>query len=363
MCDLCRKVAEEGDYRMTIHGGDIYRNRVKLDFSINVNPLGVPDAVKTALYRAVERCDVYPDRKAEKLKNAVSEFLAVPKEYLLFGNGASELFMAAVHGIKPKKTVIPVPSFYGYEYVAKAAESEILFYEMKEENSFCVTEALTSVLTEDVDLLFLANPNNPDGSLRDREFMKALLRHCREKGIYMVLDESFIAFSGNGFSMLSEIDEFDNLLLIGSFTKIFSIPGVRLGYLVCKNQRLLAEIAGQLPEWNLSGFAQEAGCICAEQTKFIRQTKQYIVRERQFLEESFREKRFVVFPSKANYILLYSQEPLYVRLIEKGILIRDCSNFRGLHQGFYRIAVRNREENEILLGAMEIDQPDSGGFK
>ena len=271
--------------------------------------------------------------------------------------------MAAVHGIKPKKTVIPVPSFYGYEYAAKAAESEILFYETKEENSFCVTEELISVLTEDVDLLFLANPNNPDGSLRDRESVKALLRHCKEKGIYMVLDESFIAFCGDGFSMLSEIEEFDNLLLVGSFTKIFSIPGVRLGYLVCKNQRLLAEIAGQLPEWNLSCFAQEAGCICAEQTEFIRQTEQYITKERQFLEEGLREKGFVVFPSKANFILLYSEEPLYERLLKKGILIRDCSNFRGLHQGFYRIAVRSRKENKILLRAMGIDRPDPGGVR
>ena len=348
---------------MTIHGGDIYRNRVKYDFSINVNPLGVPDSVKDALYRAVERCDVYPDGEAEKLKNAVSGFLAVSKEYLLFGNGASELFMAAVHGIKPKKIVIPVPSFYGYEYAAKAVESKIIFYEMKEQNEFCVTEEITSVLTEDVELLFLANPNNPNGGLMDKELIKALLRHCREKGIYMVLDESFIAFSGNGFSMLSEIEEFDNLLLVGSFTKIFSIPGVRLGYLVCKNHRLLAGIAGQLPEWNLSCFAQEAGCICAEQTEYIRQTEQYIAKERQFLEKSLREKGFVIFPSKANFIMLYSQEPLYERLLGKGILIRDCSNFRGLRQGFYRIGVRSREENEILLSAMGLDKPNQGGFK
>ena len=363
MGDLCRKVTEKGDHRMTIHGGDIYRNRVNHDFSINVNPLGMPDAVKTVLYRAVEQCDVYPDREAEKLKNAVSGFLAVPKEYLLFGNGASELFMAVVHGIKPKKTVIPVPSFYGYEYAAKAAESEILFYETKEENCFCVTEEFTSVLTEDVELLFLTNPNNPNGGLVDKKLIKALLRHCKEKGIYVVLDESFIAFSGDGFSMLSEIEEFDNLLLVGSFTKIFSIPGVRLGYLVCKNHRLLAGIAGQLPEWNLSCFAQGAGCICAEQTAFIRQTEQYIVKERQFLEEGLREKGFVVFPSKTNFILFYSREPLYERLLEKGILIRDCSNFRGLRQGFYRIAVRSREENEILLRAIGIGQPDPGGIR
>ena len=348
---------------MNIHGGDIYRNRVKHDFSINVNPLGVPDAVKIALYRAVERCDVYPDREAEKLKNAVSGFLGVPKEYLLFGNGASELFMAVVHGIKPKKTVIPVPSFYGYEYAAKAVRSEILFYVLKDENCFCVTEELTSVLTEDVELLFLANPNNPNGGLIDKKLMKALLRQCKEKGIYVVLDESFIAFSGDGFSMLPEIEEFDNLLLVVSYTKFFSIPSFRLGYLVCKNRKLLAEISRQLSEWNLSCFAQEAGCICAEQSEFIRQTEQYVEKGRQFLEEGLREKGFVVFPSKTNFILFYSQEPLYERLLEKGILIRDCSNFRGLRQGFYRIAVRSREENEILLRAIGSDQPDPGGFK
>lgn len=348
---------------MNIHGGDIYRNRVTHDFSINVNPLGMPDAVKDALYRMVERCDVYPDGEAEKLKNAVSGFLAVPKEYLLFGNGASELFMAAVHGIKPKKIVIPVPSFYGYEYASNVAQSEILFYELKEEKSFCVTEELTSVLTEDVELLFLANPNNPNGGLMNKKLIKTLLRHCKEKEIYMVLDESFIAFCEDGFSMLPEIEEFDNLLLVGSFTKIFSIPGVRLGYLVCRNRRLFARIVRQLPEWNLSCFAQEAGCICAEQTEFIRKTEQYIAKERQFLEESLREKGFVVFPSKANFILLYSQEPLYERLLEKGILIRDCSNFRGLRQGFYRIAVKRRKENEILLRALGIDQPDPGGVR
>ena len=271
--------------------------------------------------------------------------------------------MAVVHGIKPKKTVIPVPSFYGYEYAAKAVQTEILFYALKEENCFCVTEELTSVLAEDAELLFLANPNNPNGGLMDKKLIKTLMRYCKEKGIYVVLDESFIAFSGDGFSMLSEIEEFDNLLLIGSFTKILSIPGVRLGYLVCKNRKLLAEIARQLSEWNLSCFAQEAGCICAKQTAFIRQTEQYIAKERQFLEEGLREKGFVVFPSKTNFILFYSQEPLYERLLEKGILIRDCSNFRGLRQGFYRIAVRSREENEILLRAIGIDQPDPGGFK
>lgn len=338
---------------MEIHGGDIYRNEVKLDFSVNVNPLGIPENVVAALHRAVERCGSYPDMKAEKLKKAVSESVGIPEEYLLFGNGASELFMAVAHGIKPQKTVIPVPSFYGYEYAAKAAGGEIIYYEMKQENSFGPAEDMDAVLTEDVQLLFLANPNNPVGNLLGRKTLLCLLQYCQEKGIYVVLDESFIEFCGERFSLLTEIEALDRLILIRTFTKIFSIPGVRLGYLICSNPEIRLKIAAQLPEWNLSGFAQEAGCVCMGQREFIRETENYIKTERQLLEEGLKEKGFQVLPSCANFIMFYCEESLYEKLLEKGILIRDCRNFRGLCEGFYRIAVRTRKENEILLEAIK----------
>lgn len=338
---------------MGVHGGDIYRNKVKLDFSVNVNPLGTPESVVAALHRAVEKCGKYPDIEAEKLKKAVSESVGMPEEYLLFGNGASELFMAAVHGIKPENIVIPIPSFYGYEHAAKTAGGEIIYYEMKQENSFCPGADMEAVLTEDADLLFLANPNNPVGNLLERERLLCLLRHCQEKEIYVVLDESFIEFCGAGFSMLGEIDALDCLILVRSFTKIFSIPGVRLGYLICSNSEIRHKIAAQLPEWNLSGFAQEAGCACAGQRKFLMETENHIKTERQFLENGLKKKGFQVFPSCANFIMLYSEKSLYEKLLEKGILIRDCGNFRGLGKGFYRIAVKTREENEILLKTIE----------
>lgn len=127
---------------MYVHGGDIYRNQIAIDFSVNVNPLGTPQAVKESIYKAVGQCGSYPDMEAQALKKAVSAMLAVPEESLLFGNGASELFMALVHAIRPKKTVIPVPSFYGYEYAAKAVESEIHYYELKQENGFRVTKEI-----------------------------------------------------------------------------------------------------------------------------------------------------------------------------------------------------------------------------
>ena len=338
---------------MSIHGGDVYRNHVDIDFSINVNPLGTPECVKEALHRAVEMCGKYPDTEAERLGEAVSTFLGVPKEYLLFGNGASELFMAIIHGIKPKKVVIPVPSFYGYEYAAKSVDSEIIYYEMKQENNFCVKEDMNRILTEEVDILFLANPNNPIGNLLDMEMIKKLLLHCRDKGIYVVVDECFIEFCGKQSSLLSEIRKSEYLVLVRAFTKIFTIPGVRLGYLICKSKAVHTKIAGQLPEWNLSCFAQEAGCICAKQAEFISETKNYIEKERQFMAKRLMQLGLKTFPSASNFITLYSEKPLYEKLLKRGILIRDCSNFRGLGKGFYRIAVKSREENEILFSAIE----------
>lgn len=338
--------------KKAIHGGDIYRNHVQTDFSVNTNPLGIPETVKNALHKAVAVCDRYPDREAEHLRKAVSDMLHIPEEYLLFGNGASELFMAVVHSIQPKKTVIQVPSFYGYEYAAKAGGGKILYYETKEDNSFCAEADFFSVLDQDVELLFLANPNNPTGNLVSREWIRAVLEHCRDRKIHVVLDECFIEFCTEDCSMLQEAEQYANLILVRAFTKIFAIPGVRLGYLVCSNQTLLQSIGRQLPEWNLSGFAQAAGCAGAGESDFIKRSARYVKEERQFLENGLRNLGMKVYAGKANFLLFYTKKPIYSQLLERGILIRDCENYRGLSGGFYRVAVKNREENELLLKRM-----------
>lgn len=336
-----------------IHGGDIYRNRVAMDFSVNVNPLGIPQEVSEAMYEAVPRCSSYPDIEAEKLKQAVSGMLQVPEEYLLFGNGASELLMAVIHALRPKQAVIPVPSFYGYEYAAGAGDGQVIYYETKQEHDFALREDFRKALSEESDLLFLANPNNPTGNLMSREELRALLRHCRGRGICVVLDECFIDFCEGEASMLPEIAQFENLILVRAFTKICAVPGVRLGYLVCADQSLLEKIRRQLPEWNLSGLAQAAGCACAAQAAFIKDTAVYVAGERKRLSEGLTRLGVRVFPGAADFLLVYSGLDLYGSLLQRGILIRDCSNFRGLRKGFCRIAVRSREENETLLEVLE----------
>ena len=332
-----------------IHGGDIYTNTVKLDFSVNVNPLGIPKGVEDALHQAVVRCQQYPDIRAFELKEAVAKQLAVPKEYLLFGNGASEVFMGIMHALKPRKVLIPVPSFYGYQYVAEAVESKIRYFSMEKENSFLLGEKLLEALTEDIDVLFLANPNNPTGKRLERDYLREVLAICREKGIYVVLDECFISFCKGDVSFVSEIEEYPNLLLVQAFTKLYAIPGVRLGFLISSNKILLQKIARQLPEWNLSVFAQEAGIACVKEKAFVKQTVEYVKKERAFLTEQLQKMGLEVFDGEGNFILIYTEKPLYELLLERGILIRDCQNFKGLTKGYYRIAVKSREENKILL--------------
>ena len=320
-----------------IHGGDIYRNRVALDFSVNVNPLGVPEKVEKALHDSIAECKNYPDIKCEKLKKAVAKMNGVSERYLLFGNGASELFMAIVHGLQPKKTVIPVPSFYGYEYAANASTGEVIYSDDY------------AALTDDVDLLFMANPNNPTGTLLDKEEIMQLLDYCKVRDIVVVLDECFIDFCKSTDSMISELEKYKNLIIVRAFTKIFTIPGVRLGYLMCSNEMLLTKIQRHLPEWNISCFAQAAGVACAHEQDFIEKTVAFVETERNFLIKGLENCGFKVFPSSTNFILFYTKMDLYEPLLTRGILIRDCSNYRGLEKGYYRVAVKTREDNEKLL--------------
>ena len=350
--------------QQNIHGGDIYSRQIRLDFSVNGNPLGMPAEARLSLLAAINHVGEYPDAAAGELTETVSHMLSVQSgreiqgEYLVFGNGASELFLAIVHALKPENIVIPVPSFYGYEYAAKAVDSHIKYVYLSEESAFCPGKELLQVLTADTDLLFLANPNNPTGQLMSREYLRELMEHCRQQGIIVVLDECFIEFCETDreqpVSLLGKIDQYENLLLVRAFTKSFAMPGVRLGYLVCSNEGLREKIRRQLPEWNLSVFAQRAGIVCAGQAEqYLQDTVEYVKTERAYLREGLEAPGIRVVSGEADFLLLYTTQPIYDRLLAKGILIRNCENFRGLGEGYYRIAVKKHEENEVLLDELE----------
>ncbi len=345
------------------HGGDIYRNHdVIIDFSVNGNPKGIPQTVREAIEQAAKASGVYPDPCSCRLKEAIAGLLnefyspaSLTAEEILCGNGASELFMAIVHALQPGRIVIPVPSFYGYEHAARALPDGMcrVEYVPLRDHDFAVTKSLCGSLTDENTLLFLANPNNPTGKSIPRETLLAILEHSRKKNIYVVLDECFVGFLKEDCSMIRELERFPNLMVVRAFTKIFGMPGVRLGYLATKNRRLRLRIAEQLPEWNLSVFAQAAGIAAAGEKEYLTDTPSYVEKERRFLAEQLgKHGQIQVISGEADFLFLYSRLPLYELLLRKGILIRDCSNYRGLGEAYYRIAVKTREENELLLQAL-----------
>ena len=322
--------------RNMVHGGDIYRNCISLDYSVNINPLGIPASVEAALREAVSLCSRYPDIRQEKLKAAIAGMDKVSADEILCGNGASELFPAILHALKPKKILIPVPSFYGYEWAAGTEACEVSYFPLREQDNFVLGEDFIEALDKETELIYLANPNNPTGQLIPPEILKGILKRCQELDIIVV--EAGMKCG--------------NLIQVRAFTKTFAIPGVRLGYLICRNREVCQKIARQLPEWNLSVFAQMAGCAAAKETEFIGESRKLIKEQRSILTKELTSLGFRVYPSRADYILFYTELPLYELLLKKQILIRNCENYRGLSKGYYRIAVRGQAENERLISAL-----------
>lgn len=341
----------------SIHGGDIYNNKVNMDFSVNINPLGIPHSVKEAMSDALSYADRYPDMACNGLKKAISEYFtqqgcSIQSEDVIPGNGASELFMAIAHAIKPQKAVLLAPGFFGYEHVLRAVGCDIGYFLLDEQSDFSPAarlDALMDMLTDDTDIFFIANPNNPTGYLADSTFMKQIIGHCKEKHIYVVADECFMGFCEKNYSVLSLLCDYDNLIVVRAFTKLFAIPGVRLGYMFSKNDTIRQKVQRNLPEWNVSVLAQMAGEACIMESEYIKETASYVSKQRRLLSDGLKKLGFKVYKSDADFILFYSKLPLYDILLNKGILIRDCSNYVGLSQGYFRVAVKTYDENVRLL--------------
>ena len=205
------------------------------------------------------------------------------------------------------------------------------------------------MLTDDTDIFFIANPNNPTGYLADSTFMKQIIGHCKEKHIYVVADECFMGFCEKNYSVLSLLCDYDNLIVVRAFTKLFAIPGVRLGYMLSKNETVRQKVQRNLPEWNVSVLAQMAGETCIMESEYIKETASYVSGQRRLMSDGLKKLGFKVYKSDADFILFYSKLPLYDILLNKGILIRDCSNYVGLSQGYFRVAVKTYDENVRLL--------------
>ena len=271
------------------HGGDIYGNKnIELDFSVNLSPIGPPQEVCRLLKEEdlTEILSSYPDPAYRELKQELSQKLELPEDWILCGNGASELLMAVVQAVRPKRAMIPVPSYQGYERALQAVGTEILFYELDKGKGFALTEDILEGAdglkklagTKEETMLFLCNPNNPVGKCIEPALLNKIADYCKANHIYLVMDECYLDLLTDAQSrtMKRKLPENPYLIIVNAFTKAYALPGIRLGYLTTGNEELLEGIRMQQPEWSVSMLAQMAGIAALSSRGYLEEARQAV---------------------------------------------------------------------------------------
>ncbi len=338
-----------------IHGGDIYSHETSIDFSANINPLGPSEYVIEAMTNCLYRVGHYPDVACRQLKAAISKGEQIPIEFITCGNGAADIIYSLVLAIKPRKALLITPSFAEYEQALQAVNCNVAYFSLKEEDGFQLSADYMECLTDDLDMIFICSPNNPIGNTIPRDILKNILYICEKKKILFVLDECFVDFLDVPLeqTLVDELHDFQQLFIIKAFTKMYAIPGVRLGYGLSGNISIIRSLEQCHQPWNVSLIAQTAGVAALKEHEFVKKSRYYIQRERANILRELSRIGIQYFPPEANYIFIKSPYDLYSLLIEVGILIRDCSNYKGLGKGYYRIAVKSTEENKRIIQELE----------
>lgn len=336
------------------HGGDIYGEEILLDFSANTNPFGTPQGIIEAVQAALPEMHRYPDPYCRKLTRAISDFEGVPKEYILCGNGAADLIYAYCEAVRPKLAVELAPTFSEYALGLERVDCRVERYVLRQKDMFELDEGFLDYLAKrKPDVVFLCNPNNPTGKTIAPALLEKILGFGRENSIRLFVDECFLDLSDRGESVKAFLPQNPNLFILKAFTKSYGMAGIRLGYCLCSDKKLLARMAAASQPWNVSSLAQAAGVAALRESSFLQKTNELIALERRWLKAELEALGFWVCPSSVNYLLFQAQPDLHMKLKAKKIAIRNCDNYFGLGPGWYRIAVRLHQENEELIRAMK----------
>lgn len=334
------------------HGGMHFKHPDCIDYSANINPFGMPERVKKAAVRGIEDSVYYPDTECVSLRKQIGQKEKITEKNIVIGNGAAELIFALCQTLRPKKALLAAPTFQEYEQALHSVQCECIYYDLQEERDFQLeNREYINKITQDIDILFLCNPNNPTGELLNREQVTEIVETCNKYQVFCVIDECFLDFCKDGESMVSEWKVYDYLFILKAFTKLYAMPGLRLGYGLTGNERILSGMKENLQPWNISMPAQYAGIAALQETEYVKMSLQVIEMEKEYLLQEMKENKLCrkVYASKANYIFFQAEPELGQAMLERGFALRNCSNYRNLGEGFYRIAVRLHEDNEALI--------------
>ena len=342
-----------------VHGGDWAGYRAEfgcdaLDFSANVSPLGLPAGVAAAITNALPTADRYPDPLCRELRAALAGAEGVPADWILCGNGAADLIFRLALAVRPRRALLPAPTFAEYEAALQTVGCAVQRVFLREENTFAVTEEFIDAVTPETDIVFLCQPNNPTGQVTPPALVERLVRRCAECGAVLVVDECFLDFlpDRDAWTAKQLLRDTPQLIILKAFTKLYAMAGVRLGYALCGDAALLEKMRGAGQPWAVSSLAQAAGLAALQETAYAGAVRALIAEQRPRMAAGLRALDLRVMDGQANYLLFRATPDFGEKLRRRGAVVRSCANYPGLDAAWYRTAVRTAEENTRLLQIM-----------
>ena len=349
------------------HGGNIKQICDKygldpdeiIDFSASINPLGCPDVVRKAVSEQFNEILNYPDSQCTELRKTIAGKISCSESNVIIGNGSNELFYLIPRALKPVKGVLLQPTFS--EFKDAFCNSNVDVTEIvNDDNSFpTISTNISKLKSDEESMVFLCNPNNPTGQLTLKEDIIELVNDNPNRLI--VIDEAFMDFveKSEKYSVIKDAPLMDNLIVVRSLTKFYGFPGLRLGYLV-SNESIVNKIMRYKEPWTVNTIAQVAGMAAINDDEFTVNTRQYVTGEKDFLYNGLNMiKGIQPLQPTVNFMLVKVEDigktssEIQSLLLKHNILIRNCSNFTGLDETYFRVAVKTREENQKLLGALK----------
>ena len=345
---------------MDLHGGNIYKLKRDsgievLDYSSNINPLGVPSSFKKAVVENFESLEKYPDIDYIELRTSIGDYNNCHIDDVVVGNGATEVLFLYMKAVKAKKVLIIAPTFAEYERAAKAAGRDIKFFPLSKD--FSLNENMLLEFITDEDVVVMCNPNNPTGKFQNLEKIKKIADFLERKNKKLFIDEAFIEFVDNWKDKTAFLLKHKNIFILRALTKFFALPGVRLGYGLTYDRAILNEIKNIREPWSVNGVAEIAGKTMLLDTLYIHETENWIKQEKiWFYEELCKMDNIEVTPTETNFILVKllndNAKSFRKKMIENGVLVRDASNFMFLDESYIRLAIKDRKKNEKVLEAL-----------
>lgn len=326
-----------------------------IDFSSNINPF-IVDSMDKIVAAGVGSLQKYPDIKYRRLRKNISDYLGVDDSQVIPGNGATEIIYLLMRNLRGRLAIIN-PTFSEYRKGAELAGLSVVDFVMDWKKDFKLDLDEIYRRKDEFDSIFICNPNNPDGSVRE---IKKLLEFAEKEGKLLIVDETFIEFadSEKDRSLVNMVEKSKNLFIIRAVTKFFGIPGIRLGYGISSNRELLQKMYDEKEPWTINSFADSASDFIFKEEEYIRKSKEYFSKERVcMINEINKIDGIKAFNSDANFILFRFENRNVLDVKENllkraGLLIRDASNFIGLDSSFARVAIKNHEQNTVLVDAL-----------